>query len=84
MQKLRKGKKKIMLEKLSTQTAKEMPLCHHENGPIPEPGLQKTCPGCKPGRSFSFGSYVSPEPVSSLFFFAPFKINLFAREIPAL
>ncbi len=28
-----------MLENLSAQTAKEMPLCHHENGPIPEPGL---------------------------------------------
>lgn len=24
---------------VKTQTPKQMPLCHHENGPIPEPGL---------------------------------------------
>ena len=28
-----------LYEWVKTQTAKEMPLCHHENGPIPEPGL---------------------------------------------
>lgn len=27
---------------VKTQTEKDMPLCHHENGPIPEPGLLKS------------------------------------------
>lgn len=31
-----------LYEWVQTQTTKQMPLCHHENGPIPEPGLLKS------------------------------------------